>query len=261
MESAFPGSLIPGKRLGKLPKKHDPRTLRLASYVARKALPKPKASVDWGKKTQTWPMLLNDSLGDCTCAAALHMEQAWRDNIGGQLSVTDAEALEAYERVCAYNPADPNSDTGGIELNVLNAWRNQGIGGRKIKAFVEVHQVTNDLVKLAVEWFGGLYIGVALPLAAQNQDVWAVVGRLGGLSGENAPGSWGGHAICIVAYDEHSLTCITWGARKKMTWHWFNSYCDESYAIISDDWLNSLGKNPSGLNLATLTDDLKVVTG
>jgi hypothetical protein len=78
------------------------------------------------------------------------------------------------------------------------------------------------------------YIGLALPISAQNQDVWAV--PPGGSAGEGSPGSWGGHAVPIVAYDSRGLTVITWGATKRMTWQFLDTYCDEAYALLSQDW-------------------------
>jgi hypothetical protein len=251
--------VLPGKRLGKLPKKLDPRTLRLANYIPQMAgqVPKPKAKVDYSKAVASWGMLRNDELGDCTIAGVLHMQLCWNDNVGRTtFAVTDAEALEFYEQVCGYNPKDPNSDQGGIELDVLNFWQSKGIAGHKITAFATVDRQRHDLVKLAIDWFGGIYIGVSLPLAAQNQKIWHPT------KGPNAePGSWGGHAIPIVAYDRTHLTCVTWGSLQKMTWGWFAEYCDEAYCAISEqDWLDATGKTPQGLDLVTLTSDLKTIT-
>lgn len=70
------------------------------------------------------------------------------------------------------------------------------------------------------------------------------------------PGSWGGHAVPVLAYDSDTLTCITWGAKKRMTWEFLARYCDESYAPLSPDWLNAHRKTPEGLNLAALQADL-----
>ena len=50
--------------------------------------------------------------------------------------------------------------------------------------------------------FGGVYIGLALPVTAQTQDVWDVVA--GG--GANAKkGSWGGHCVFVPKYDEQRI--------------------------------------------------------
>src|SRR5579871_570535 len=64
-------------KLGKAPARHDPRTLQLAKYIPTGSIPAPPALDDWSKKVRNWPMMLNDSLGDCTCACAGHMIEQW----------------------------------------------------------------------------------------------------------------------------------------------------------------------------------------
>jgi hypothetical protein len=257
--------VIPDRRLGKLARKIDPRTLRLANYVGAlpTEIPKPHRTVSWARRTQTWPMLLNDRIGDCTIVSALHMQQAWCDNIGKDpdLIVRDDQALEAYKRICGYD-GTPQSDNGGYELDVLNAWRTDGIAGRKITAFASVDRQRRNLVKLAIDWFGGLYIGAGLPINVQDAKVWEVQETASGkLVGDAEPWSWGGHAMNIVQYNDNYLMMITWAEKLKMTWHWFETYVDEAYCIISDDFMDQVtGQTPRGLNLDQLFIDLKVVT-
>jgi len=112
------------------------------------------------------------------------------------------------------------------------------------------------LVRAGAYLFGGLYLGLALPVTAQTQDTWDWTGTL---SGDAAPGSWGGHAVDVVAYDDAALTIVTWGALKKMTWAFFDRYCDEAYAILSNDYLDA-GRAPSGFDLNALKQDLSLVT-
>src|SRR5207245_1805953 len=84
-----------------------------------------------------------------------------------------------------YDPNDPNSDAGGVELDVLNAWRKDGIGGRQVVAFVKLDSKDVHQVRTAINLFGGIYTGFALPRSAQNQDVWTPVRGSGGAA--NAP--------------------------------------------------------------------------
>src|SRR5437660_11284609 len=58
-------------KLGKRHARHDPRVPMLARYTV--SLPAPPAHVDYAKKVTSWPMMLNNKLGDCTCAAVGHV--------------------------------------------------------------------------------------------------------------------------------------------------------------------------------------------
>src|SRR5579863_10126474 len=66
-------------KLGKQRARHDPRTLLLASYVTP-ALPVPPTQLDLASKINSWGMMENDQLGDCTCAAAGHLIMEWTAN-------------------------------------------------------------------------------------------------------------------------------------------------------------------------------------
>src|SRR5207244_2796479 len=63
-------------RLGRKPKILDRRTLRLTTYL-KPELPEPPPSLDVTAGIIGWGMLGNDRYGDCTCAAAAHMEMVW----------------------------------------------------------------------------------------------------------------------------------------------------------------------------------------
>ena len=105
--------------------------------------------------------------------------------------------------------------------------------------------------------FGNCYVGLMMPLSAQTQSIWSV--PPGGPVGHGAPGSWGGHAVPVVAYDPEGLTVVTWGALKRMTWGFWAAYCDEAYAILSPDYLEQKGGKsvvPAGFDLQQLQEDL-----
>jgi len=230
----------------------DPRTLQLASYV--QGLPPSPTTVDCTQGITTWPMYLNDTLGCCTVAAAAHQLQSWtREGQGHELRLTDADVLAGYEAVSGYKPGHPDLDQGAIELNVLKYWRKTGFGKHKIAAFTSVDPTSQVLLTDALWLFGGVYTGVALPISAQKQRVWEV--PAGGPVGKGAVGSWGGHAVPIVQADPRGVTFVTWGALKRASWGFVRTYCDEAYAILSNDFLSG-GKAPNGFDLAALKQDL-----
>src|SRR6266481_1900689 len=249
-------------KLGKGTARHDPRTLLLAAYVTP-ALPTPPASFDLTAKVgPSWGMMDNDQIGDCTCAAAGHLIMEWTANAGKKMATpSDKQIVAAYSTITGYNPTTGANDNGAQELDVLNYWRQQGIAGHKIQAYIALEPANHTHVMDAVWIFGGCYIGVALPKSAQaqtsNKQMWSVPAS--GTSGDGAPGSWGGHAVPVVAYDSRSLTVVTWGALQTMTWGFWAAYCDEAYAILSSDYLSKKGGQPvapSGFNLQQLQEDL-----
>ncbi|MHB2025390.1 MAG: hypothetical protein ACYCPQ_01935 [Elusimicrobiota bacterium] len=263
---AFDFGSVPGKspgsinlmKLGKKPAAHDPRTLILGKYLSPQ-LPVAPSQADFSAKIKNWGMMLNDAIGDCTIAAAGHQIQQWTANAGKEQTPSNQAILSAYEAVSGYNPNDPNSDVGAVVLDVLNYWRKIGVAGHKIGAFVSVEVANPDHIRQAVWIFGGAYLGLQMPISAQKQNVWAVPPD--GPAGDGTPGSWGGHAVEIAGYGPKGVLVVTWGALKWMTWGFFQAYCDEAYAILSNDFLKN-GKTPNnGLDIAALKADLLAVTG
>jgi hypothetical protein len=247
-------------KLGRLPPRYDPRTLRLAKYLTA-ALPPPPPSRDWSRAVK-FPcgMMENDRIGDCTCAAAGHAVQVLTANTGGEQTIPDVDIEAAYEVVGGYKPGDPSTDNGAGLLDVLNLWRGTGIGGHQILAFVQVNPQNLVHIQTAIEYFGGCYIALELPLSAQNQPIWDVTPW--GLQGQGTPGGWGGHAVWMPDYDATGFNVITWGERQRMTLDFQRSYCDESYCVVTQDFINKTTQaTPDGLNLALLQQDLALITG
>ena len=237
-------------KLGKLPPKRDPRTLKLWDYLGD-TLPVPPPSVDYSTAVPEFPMYLNDRLGDCAIACPAHMVQVWTCDVGDHPTTpSDAEVLTEYEIVGGYK-GTPETDQGCVALDVLNQWRKVGLFGHQIYAFTKVNPTNHTEVMDGINLFGALYIGVALPLSAQGKDEWLVVD-----SPQSEPGSWGGHAVPIVAYNPDYLTVVTWGGLLNMSWNFLDAYCDEAYAALSLDWIARSGQAPSGLDLSQLQDDL-----
>jgi hypothetical protein len=245
-------------KLGKQVARHDPRTLLLASYVTP-ALPSPPPQHDLTSKINSWGMMENDQLGDCTCAAAGHLIMEWTANAGKKtVTPTDKQIVAAYSAITGYNPATGANDNGAVEIDVLNYWRQSGIAGHKIGAYVALEPSNHIHIMDSVYIFEGCYIGLQLPVSAQaqvqNHQPWSV--PPGGPIGDGKPGSWGGHAVPVVAYDARGVTVVTWGALQVMTWSFWEAYCDEAYAILSPDYLNDKQESPAGFNMQQLQADL-----
>ncbi len=251
-------SLTINRCLGKRPARSDVRTLMLRALMP--TLPAPPPARDWtAKLPEDLGMYANDVLGDCTCASAAHLVQLWTAQVGLITNPTTAQVIAMYERF-GYDPSDPSTDGGVAMLDVLNSWRQLGLGdsGDKIGAFAKVDHNDVDHLKAAIDYFGGLYVGVGLPISAQDTTrPWAGPSPLLPLSANQRPNSWGGHCMAVGAYDRESVTFLTWGRRQKADWSWVATYVDECYAIISPDWLDPhSGEAPVGLPIAKLNEYL-----
>jgi hypothetical protein len=246
---------IAARKLGKTAPRVDVRTLTLSRYLDRVELPDPPGTLDLTEHVAEWPMYANDRIGDCTTAAAAHMIEAWTAAArGSAVEVTESAVLAAFDRV---KITDPQSGAeGAVELDVLRDWRKHGVGHHRIGAFARVSTSDHRLVQTAAWLFGGLYVGLELPLSAQYQDTWDWNETL---SGDGRPGSWGGHAVDVVRYSADGLTVVTWGDLQEMTWSFWDRYCDEAYCILSRDFLDG-GRTPNGFDLDALRADLELVT-
>ncbi len=237
-------------KLGKTAARQDSRTLAYASYRTGTATAPPQAH--WGRGLP-FTVLGNAQYGDCVEAGYAHQVQIWGDRSGHPFVPTDAEALGAYTAITGFNPNDPNTDKGTEILSALGYWKSTGLGGQKITAYATVNAQGQAEISESIAWYGGAYIGLQLPLSAQDQvgTQWTVT------TGPNAvAGSWGGHCVPLSGYDKDQLWCVTWGALQSMTWDFLTTYCDEAYVMLATDWIAASGEAPSRLAWGQLLADL-----
>jgi hypothetical protein len=246
-------------KFGRKPRHFDPRIQKLKALFTK--LPTPPASVDWTKGLTQFGMMLNDQLGDCTCAAVYHAKQIWSVNTGVENTQPDSEVLALYEKACGYVPGNEDTDQGGVEQDVLYYLYKNGMplsGGTvdKILAYVEINQTQLPEVKLTISEFGVAYIGIQVPASIYDQNnnvlpVWDYTDPKSQILG--------GHAVVLVGYDSTAFTFISWGQLYKMTWAFFQNYCQEAYAIADRSWFNSGNKSPLGLTLSQLESVMRAM--
>lgn len=242
-------------KLGKKAAKKDVRTLKLSNYFLA-SLPAPLPSLDWTMGITQWGMMKNDVLGNCTCAGIGHAEQSLTANTTGEIIATDDQVVDLYKATCGYDPGNPITDQGGVEIDVLNYVRKNGFLSDSLLAYADVDHNNLIHVKQAISLFGGVYIGVQLPVTAQNQQTWDVIGDPQSAP-SSQPGSWGGHAVWVVKYTPETLTCVTWGGLKDMSTAFWLTYCDEVHALLFKSWLAEFNGE---IDMAALENDLQVVT-
>lgn len=252
-------------KLGKTAPRLDNRTLKLAKYI--KAVTPPPAQASFMQKIKSWPMYLNDVEGCCVISCGGHEIQQVTAYASTEKRITDGDIQKGYMDVGGYVPGDPSTDNGCDMLTALKYRRKIGLGGHKIRAFAALDTSKPNEFKQTIALFGSVEIGVALPISAQaqvgpdssSQNVWAVPSF--GLQGDGSPGTWGGHCIPGCEYSKSIMRVVTWGGVQMMTWNFLAAYCDEAYAVLTDEWIEANGKSPSGFDVKTLLADLSSVTG
>jgi hypothetical protein len=225
--------------------------LMLEDYADFSKLPKTPSLVDRASKVTSWPMYLNDSLGDCTCAAVGHAIQGFTAYASSEVTIPQNAVLGLYEAVGGYVPGDPSTDQGCNEQDILEYWSKTGVAGHKISAFAEIADCTNVAkLRQALYLFGTVYLGINCPASAQEQfskgEPWTYV------RGSEIEG---GHAIVLQEAKGSDMSIVTWGALQGMQPSFAEHYIEEAWVIITPDWIAKNGNDVDGFNLASLQAD------
>jgi len=240
-------------RFGKHPPKLDYRTLRFKNYLMPTLAPPPAAynvlprvyqNLKVADPTTLFPMDGNDALGDCTIAALAHAETTYRGMVGKEKIMAKQAVIKLYLHLTG------GVDSGLIELDVLNYWRQHAVAGDKILAFVSIDPKNHTHVEQAIQLFGGVYLGFQVQQnCVQEFDAhqpWTP-----------GPLTIDGHAVFAVGYDQVGVTVLTWGNTQQGTWAWWDECVDEAYAILPPEAKNA--NFAPGFNLAQLQADLAAV--
>jgi hypothetical protein len=253
-------------KLGRLHRAYDPRVPHMSALLAGKTLAAPPPSVDYTKGMPAdLGIMLNDTLGDCTCAAFYHALQVWSFNADPPIDTEpDIDVKMLYEQACGYKPNSSGEGPGGNEQHVLKYILQKGAPAGpdgqtrdKIAAFVEVDPRNTDDVKRTIAECGVAYIGFNVPAflipppPAEPPSVWDVQASDGKIVG--------GHAVVLAGYDANGARVISWGSYYTMTWAFFAKYVDEVYAIADPGWISSKGTSPGGLSLADLEAQMQAL--
>jgi hypothetical protein len=264
---AHPKSAAGHFMLGRTARAHDPRVPHLSALLAGKSLPPPPAQVDYTKgMPNNLGMMMNDTLGDCTCAAFYHALQVWSSNVSNGKSIDtepDGDVEKLYELACGYKHSQGGEGPGGNEQHVLKYLLTKGAPmgpngqtAHKIAAFVEVDPRNVDDVKRTINDCGVAYIGFNVPQyivppTGQPPAVWDVETKQTNIVG--------GHAVVLAGYTASGARLISWGQYYTMTWAFFAKYVDETYAIADSTWIAGGGKTPGGLTLAALEQQMQAL--
>lgn len=247
----------------------------MSALVGGRILPPIQPSVDWTTKLPaSLGMMMNDTLGDCTCAGIYHAIQVWTANTRPAVETEpDANVELVYCQAGGYCPGDPSTDRGAAEQDVLGYWLNQGVpvypsvGStgdtfNKLTAFYEVDtRVLPDVARTIADC-GISYIGFNVPdylMANGVPQVWDYQGQDYKIEG--------GHCVVLPAYDFRFATSaiagtfkvISWGQVYTMTTRFFSQFVDEAYGPVDADWVNNQGTTPLGLSLGELESQMEAI--
>lgn len=253
-------------KLGRLARGHDKRIPMMHDLTVGIAQLPPPLAVDFTKNMPSnLGMMLNNTLGDCTCAAFYHALQVWSFNSGAPVDTEpDTDVKLLYEKACGYNPAQGGEGPGGNEQKVLTYILREGAPGgpngtqvKKIDAFVEIAVTNLDNIKRTIADCGVCYIGFnvpqfIMPPGKAPLSVWDVDPQ-----GDNT--IVGGHAVVLAGYNAQGARVISWGQYYTMTWAFFGKFVDEAYAIAGPEWFTADGKTLGGLTLAQLEAAMKAL--
>lgn len=201
-------------------------------------------------------LMLNDSLGDCTCAAFYHAVQVWSAcATPSELTEPDACVLQMYEEATGYNPGDAPTDQGADEQSILKYLLNTGAPmnneqRNKIQAFVEIDPTNIPDVQRAIYECGVAYIGINLPNSVMNNANDAT--KPWDVGGDESIA--GGHAVVLVGYDTDAnlFKLISWGTMYHATEAFILKFCEEAYGMADATWIKSTGLTSAGLSLDAL---------
>jgi len=240
-------------RFGKHPPMADYRTLQLRNYLGP-TLPPPPAAYNVLQRVyanlriddpkELFPMDGNDTLGDCTIAALAHAVTVYQGLIGKRTIPKQSAVTKLYMHLTG------GVDSGLVELNVLNYWRQHGFAGEQVLAFVKIDPKNHQHVQQAINLFGGVYLGFQVQAnCVQEFDA--------GQPWTPGPLTQDGHAVYAVGYDAAQLTVLTWGNTQLATWPWWDECVDEAYAVLPTA-AKAADFDP-GFNFAQLKADLDAV--
>jgi hypothetical protein len=237
-------------RFGKHAPKLDYRTLRLKNYLTSAlAAPPPSYNVltdvyqnlKTSDPTKLFPMDGNDTLGDCTIAALAHADTVYNGIVGKKKIMPKQAAVKLYLQLTG------GADSGLDELTVLNYWQSNPVSRDEILAFAKIDEKNHTHVQLAIQLFGGVYLGFQV----QQNAVQEFDARQPWTPGPLTPD---GHAVYAVAYDATGVTVLTWGNTQQATWAWWDECVDEAYAILPPEAKKS--DFAPGFDFAQLKADL-----
>lgn len=210
------------------------------------------------------PLLLgNDQIGDCTSVGLANALRATAALGGFQIGVDDDSAIQFYAESTGYRPGCPETDQGGIEVEVLSFAAGVGYqleAGAYYPLWGTTDAQDRNALALIMASLGTVYLGVLLSQSDMNQieatNGACVLEADNGAYGDTTPGSAGGHCLLGWSYsglsDSDTVDLLTWGAIQKVTWGWLRSRIMEAHGLVWPQLKLANGLYPTGPDIDAL---------
>lgn len=240
-------SAAPYGKLGCSFSKTDSRTVKLAEVAARVTLPAPPSARRWnvlpsGARVQRGEDYGNGEIGNCVFAEWGGVDETVCAWTGASRMVTRDVAIQGYSDYTNYDRETGKGDDGSSMFDGVKWARDIGL----ITAFAQIDTSNDEQCKreieLAIDLTQSAQLSVALPLAWRGKRVWTSAPK--GRDSTWEWGSWGGHAISAVDYDQRGLTIFTWGYLVEMPWEGYLSY-RKADAYVG--FHHALARTPAGI--------------
>jgi hypothetical protein len=255
-------------KYGRRPPKNAP-ALRFASFL-RSAVPSYPAAEDYLAKLTGWQLLGNDVAGDCNAVTWANMRRLVTATLTTEYYPTQAQVWKFYQtQNPGFDPAGTQSTNGpgskddqgmDIQTGLEYLHATGGPDGVQAVAFAKVDHTDMAQVKAALSIFGGLWLGIQVLDANQQQFAE-------GKTWTDVPGSAidGGHAILGGGY-QPDVRFITWAKETQFGPSFWNGNV-RGTPLVEEAWLaiwpEHLGTKAfeEGVDQAALAADYQALTG
>ena len=198
----------------------------------------------------------NGDCGDCTIAGLANALLAQSALSGFGLNIPTSKVLAKYSTLSGYNPSDPATDTGLVEVDVLADQITNGFDTGDQTPFAglwaTIDPANLNQMMVAMAQLGVAYLGLTLRVADQADGVLDTV------DGDQTT-LWGGHCAISFGYtgktDTDLVELDTWGERRQVTVRWIKSRMTECHALVHRQLMTPQAVNGCGLSWDRLSAD------
>jgi hypothetical protein len=256
-------------KYGRRPAKNAP-ALKFRSFLTS-TVPAYPPQEDYLAKLSGWQMLGNDVAGDCNAVTWANMRRLVTATLTTENYPSQDQVWQFYQ---TQNPKfDPQGtkDTDGpgsqydqgmdVQTGLEYLHSTGGPDGVKAVAFAQVDHTDLGEVKAALAIFGGLWLGIEVLDANQDEfgkgEAWTDV--------KGSPID-GGHAILGGGYTTSDIKFITWAKETEFAKSFWNGVVqgsplvEEAWVVIWPEHLGTTGFE-QGIDQTKLAADYQALTG